>query len=769
VRAAVGGISSGGTPITVTFGKAAALAIRTQPAGAAAGQTLATQPVVEIRDAAGNLVATSTAVVTASIASGSGSLAGATANAVGGVATFTGLVVSGTVGDRTIRFAATDAGSVTSAPFPLAAGPPSAITISPSSANLIVGSTKQLSAQITDASGNSLPGEITWTSSAIGVATVSSTGLVSGVTLGSASITAASGGRSAVAPVQVTGPLSFDWTVADAGDPYLYHGIFARSLNDIFAVGSGTGKGSVLHWDGSAWTRTLVSGDVFAVSANSSGNVVMVGGAIYSWTGSAVSFVAGTPGYLRAIWHAPSGKAFAVGDRGTIMMFDGSQWSQMTSGTTATLWGVWGTSATDVFIAGDSGILHFDGNSWTQVAGVTASLRAVWGTASNNVYSSGWQETLLHFDGSSWKSVELCASQPGIICLKADLLNGLGGSSATNVFTAASTNIHHFNGQSWTLSPLDDDVRFRSIYGFAGIDDSHVYAIGEGGGVLRWNGASWSESRHGSRTLRGVAAAPDGRVYAVGDGGTFLRLDGSTWSEATSPMRGFLSSISVAADGSIFVGASELNQSGTSSETVVWRLAGGIWSRTTIPPAFGSRAVWAASANDAYSVDEQGVVFHFNGSGWSQSLALPKTVNVLGNAAAAGSGPNDVYVGSSFGSIGHFDGSSWQTINAGAPVNALYAPGGGVAFAATNSNVLMVSGSSASTLQPGTSCEIEGMTGRSTIDITVVTFCGEISHYDGASWKVVSFPNVPLSGVAQRGSSAAVAVGAFGVILSGSR
>ena len=47
-----GGGSTGGT----TVGPATHLAMITQPAGATTGNSFATQPVVEIRDAAGNLV-----------------------------------------------------------------------------------------------------------------------------------------------------------------------------------------------------------------------------------------------------------------------------------------------------------------------------------------------------------------------------------------------------------------------------------------------------------------------------------------------------------------------------------------------------------------------------------------------------------------------------------------------------------------------------------------------------------------------------------------
>jgi hypothetical protein len=43
-------------------------------------------------------------------------------------------------------------------------------------------------------------------------------------------------------------------------------------------------------------------------------------------------------------------------------------WTSMESGTTATLYGVWGSTGTDVFAVGTVGsILHYDGSIWTEM------------------------------------------------------------------------------------------------------------------------------------------------------------------------------------------------------------------------------------------------------------------------------------------------------------------------------------------------------------------------------------------------------------------
>jgi hypothetical protein len=129
ITASVGLIHSSPTAITVTPGAASQLAIRTQPLGASSGAALTTQPVIEVRDAAGNLVTTATPTITATIATGGGIVSGSTATAEGGVATFRTIAVSGTVGDHTLSFSASGLASATSAGFALGAGAPAKLVM----------------------------------------------------------------------------------------------------------------------------------------------------------------------------------------------------------------------------------------------------------------------------------------------------------------------------------------------------------------------------------------------------------------------------------------------------------------------------------------------------------------------------------------------------------------------------------------------------------------------------------------------------------------
>jgi hypothetical protein len=88
-----------------------------------------------------------------------------------------------------------------------------------------------------------------------------------------------------------------------------------------------------------------------------------------------------------------------MGGGGTILHFNGTTWSSVSSGTTQDLIGVWGTFASDVWAVGTTNgtILHYNGTSWSSIAsGTTQFLAGVWGTSSSDVWAVGGGGTILH-------------------------------------------------------------------------------------------------------------------------------------------------------------------------------------------------------------------------------------------------------------------------------------------------------------------------------------------------------------------------------------
>jgi parallel beta-helix repeat protein len=120
------------------------------------------------------------------------------------VATVNGSGVLSAVAPGSTTITATSEGKSGTASVTVSSVPVASVTVAPASASLQVGQTVQLTATPKDASGNPLAGRVvTWASSNTAMATVSSSGLVTGVAAGSATITATSEGQSGTATVTV--------------------------------------------------------------------------------------------------------------------------------------------------------------------------------------------------------------------------------------------------------------------------------------------------------------------------------------------------------------------------------------------------------------------------------------------------------------------------------------------------------------------------------------------------------------------------------------
>ena len=156
--------------IALTAGNPASLSIITQPAATAqSGIPLSRQPVLRLRDGAGNPVSRSGVEVTAAIASGpaGGTLGGTTVVSTdgSGVATFTNLALTGPAGSYTLGFSSAGLPTITSSAISLTLlpGPAAQLTITtqPSAAATNgVPFPQQPVVQVRDAGGNAVSGAL---------------------------------------------------------------------------------------------------------------------------------------------------------------------------------------------------------------------------------------------------------------------------------------------------------------------------------------------------------------------------------------------------------------------------------------------------------------------------------------------------------------------------------------------------------------------------------------------------------------------------------
>lgn len=256
-----------------------------------------------------------------------------------------------------------------------------------------------------------------------------------------------------------------------------------RSNDSIYAVVATDSGMQMQVWDGTGWKTDLSAnvtnpnevwidsqGTIYAVTAT--GLSKNVGG---TWT-SLGSLPSGTG---QQIWGTSGSDLWVITSSGSTYKLEhwtGSGFAPTcpTCTYTTPMWlrDIWGTSASNIYVAGDGFVLHYDGVAWTSVLPTMPndSLRSVWGSGPSDVYVAGYYGTVLHYDGTSWAPATGAPSTN---------LGQLWGTGPKDVFLTADNGfLYHFDGEHW--SPVDSGAS-GSINAIAGSGDTTVYFDQAGG------------------------------------------------------------------------------------------------------------------------------------------------------------------------------------------------------------------------------------------------------------------------------------------------
>jgi len=177
------------------------------------------------------------------------------------IATVTSSGVVTGVGSGTATITASSEGVSGSATVTVGGIPVASVTVSPSTASVLVGQTTTLTATLRDGNGNVLTGRpITWTSSASSVATVSAAGVVTGVSGGTATITATSEGKAGSATVTVTSPpAAIASIVITPSSPRVDEGKTIQLTATAYDAGNNPINGVTFTWASSNTNRATVN------------------------------------------------------------------------------------------------------------------------------------------------------------------------------------------------------------------------------------------------------------------------------------------------------------------------------------------------------------------------------------------------------------------------------------------------------------------------------------------------------------------------------
>jgi hypothetical protein len=201
------------------------------PTNAVSGLALVPGPAVRLADVSGSFVSTAGVQVTATLATGTGTLAGATATTDAmGTATFPALTISGPAGSYSLTFAAPGLTGVTTAPITVASGSPTQLTYTvapPATAASGQPLNPQPILQVRDVSGN-----------AVLQAGIQVTASAAGLTLTGESVTTDAGGVATFSSLTLSGAAgSYNLAFAAAG--------VANSISSSITLTGGGGAGGV--------------------------------------------------------------------------------------------------------------------------------------------------------------------------------------------------------------------------------------------------------------------------------------------------------------------------------------------------------------------------------------------------------------------------------------------------------------------------------------------------------------------------------------------
>jgi hypothetical protein len=224
-----------------------------------------------------------------------------------------------------------------------------------------------------------------------------------------------------------------------------FEGIWGSAPDNIYVVGD---NGQILHYDGVEWKRmsTAWSGggsDFYSIWGSSENDIYIKSYTkIYHYNGKdwppVVSCTINGGSLINGgfIWGSSANDIFALGAAGTILHYDGNQWSSMESGTTKNLKAIWGTSKTNVYAVGEGGtIIHFNGNKWmTMNSGNYQYLFDIWGSSETDIYVAGSKGTILK-----------CTVPPTLIILSSFSIEPFNSKLCLKWATAAETDTIGFN------------------------------------------------------------------------------------------------------------------------------------------------------------------------------------------------------------------------------------------------------------------------------------------------------------------------------------
>lgn len=386
------------------------------------------------------------------------------------------------------------------------------------------------------------------------------------------------------------------------------YSVWAMASDDVWAVGK---RGAIAHYDGARWRSVTSSSTVDLTGVSGSPAALYAVGMLSSPIAEptilrrdGASWVAATTSTsaFYGVWVSAQGDVFAVGPNQRLMrhlVSDGG-WGESYFGGPEPVrhsYAITGNADGELWIALHHGLIqhHFDETHSEQVGAIggTTALAAITGSSATDVWIAG--ERVLRRNVGGWSFVAQ-PSTSGLIFV----------ASPTDAWTAEQGAAHHFDGTRWTRTTFPNTVAPTGIWASA-TDD--VWIVSSSFHRAHWNGRRWSivESPGGESGIWGSAA--DDIWVSMTSTGAMGRYDGARWSLVpTGRAAGTLAVFGTARDDvwAIGVDGAALHYDGTR------------WSVVRDDPARPLLAGFARGRSDVWASGPGGLTHHFDGAAWTE-------------------------------------------------------------------------------------------------------------------------------------------------------